>query len=192
VRKPRRDELWDRTPGGVIVPRRPTLPTRRFIQKWGTVQDCCGEETCDPCAVGRANHGATYSTNGIWATFALTDGSCSDCNEFNDSYFLPFVEVGSFTCGGYTYACVAKYGDWFDVSVCGSATPVAIWTMISDTYCYFGVSDELFKCGPLIMGQFLTRPYGDECSASYPLYYTTSPTGSSGRCSGTVVFDWAS
>jgi hypothetical protein len=42
VRKPRRDELWDRTPGGVIVPRRPTLPTRRFIQKWGTAKCCCG------------------------------------------------------------------------------------------------------------------------------------------------------
>lgn len=34
------DDLWDRKPGGLIVPR-PTLPTRRFIGKLGMAKDCC-------------------------------------------------------------------------------------------------------------------------------------------------------
>lgn len=49
MRKPRRDERWYRTPGGLIVPRRPTLPTRRFIQKWGTAKCCCDVVACPEC-----------------------------------------------------------------------------------------------------------------------------------------------
>ena len=55
MRKPRINELWDRTPGGVIVPRQARLPTRRFIQKMGTVQCCCTttptpDDVCPVCA----------------------------------------------------------------------------------------------------------------------------------------------
>ena len=40
-RRQRIDERWERTPGGLLVPSRPTLPTRRFIQKWGQAVCCC-------------------------------------------------------------------------------------------------------------------------------------------------------
>lgn len=57
MRKPRRDDRWDRTLGGLIVPRRVGLPTRRFIQKWGTAKCCCNvvlvpDDTCPICATG--------------------------------------------------------------------------------------------------------------------------------------------
>lgn len=49
------DPRWERTPGGLYLPRRPTLPTRRFIQKMGAAEDCCGG-TFGPCVACDGNY----------------------------------------------------------------------------------------------------------------------------------------
>ena len=48
----RGDDRWERTHGGLFLPKRPTLPTRRFLTPLGTFQDCCTATlpvTCCAC-----------------------------------------------------------------------------------------------------------------------------------------------
>ena len=45
-RRQQSDQRWDRTDGGLLIPRRPVVPTRRFVQKMGSAHECCGS----PCA----------------------------------------------------------------------------------------------------------------------------------------------
>lgn len=88
MRKPRTDELWDRTPGGVIVPRRVGLPTRRFIQKWGQVPCCCEEEEEGvPCCPGETLPlSMTVDLSGI-----LSDGTC-DCSSLSSEFVVTYDE----------------------------------------------------------------------------------------------------
>jgi hypothetical protein len=45
------DDQWERTTGGVIVPRRGvSLPTRRWIGWMGGAQDCCEGSACTVCS----------------------------------------------------------------------------------------------------------------------------------------------
>jgi hypothetical protein len=181
VRKPRPDERWERTDGGLIVPRRPTLPTRRYIQKWGQVPCCCDvEEACNPCGEGTVDPG---DFPGVWATFNLVDNAfCTSCNEFNDSYWLPMVDIGPWDCpAGYGLACAFQYGDEFDVSLCGFGPPLYIWAIISSTvHGVYVSSNQLFNCSatPNVIG------FGFSSSGCVKI---DTSTGVVGRCSGGVV-----
>jgi hypothetical protein len=95
MRHPRRDELWDRTPGGVIVPRRVGLPTRRFIGKLGMVVDCCGGQTCETFC---ANHPDT-----IYADFAELDlaGRAGGCSEGDCNLAETLIAADYTSAGGY-------------------------------------------------------------------------------------------
>lgn len=97
MKKPRRDELWDRTPGGLIVPRRPTLPTRRFIQKWGQVQDCCSAPGCEPIWDGSRPASISVSIEGV------TNGTCVGCDAHNTSAEIDYSLSGANTEWG--FAC---------------------------------------------------------------------------------------
>jgi hypothetical protein len=86
VRKPGRDDLWDRTPGGVIVPRRPTLPTRRFIGKLGMAVDCCEEE----CEISQVCMYGLYWPGTLHATVSgVGNALCETCDELALSEDLP-------------------------------------------------------------------------------------------------------
>lgn len=75
------DGLWDRTPGGLIVPR-PTLPTRRFIQKMGSGHDCC--------------------LSSVWP-------SCTFCNHHDDTVSLFLDVVATVTYSTYTWTLDGTY-----------------------------------------------------------------------------------
>lgn len=81
MRHPRRDELWDRTPGGVIVPRRVGLPTRRFIGKLGMVVDCC--ETSVQCS------DCPYPEEFILTIAGFTANPA--CSALNDTWTVPHI-----------------------------------------------------------------------------------------------------
>lgn len=112
-----RDDRWDRTPGGVIVPRRVGLPTRRFIQKWGQVQCCCtttapGCEFCalvDDCYSVEAVIASSSCWSGGTMSFELQDtgsGACEDRIDVNESgniryYYLYLTSSGALTLSIY-------------------------------------------------------------------------------------------
>lgn len=77
MRKPRTDERWDRTDAGLIVPRRPAFPTRRFIGWMGVAKDCCpATQECQYCA--------DITTNDLLIGISGTFNS----NVFNDTYTI--------------------------------------------------------------------------------------------------------
>jgi hypothetical protein len=113
-----RDDRWDRTPGGLIVPRRPTLPTRRFIQKWGPAKCCCTDATGgDDCVFCDVDITITVD----WPGFSGGSG----CGPAAGTYLLSGVLTGSVNqcaqgrifSGGYDfavylYAVSGTHVDW--------------------------------------------------------------------------------
>lgn len=96
----RGDDRWDRTPGGLFVPRRPTLPTRRFVMgKFGGIKDCCESFPCNVFA-------ASPPSSIILAITGETDGNCN-CAGFNDTWELPYALYTSF--GTPIYFCSFTY-----------------------------------------------------------------------------------
>lgn len=71
---PRPDPRWDQRPSGLVLPRT-VGKTRRFIQKFGQAQCCCGEDKtyCDYC-------GTTYPSSMTIIVAGLGDGFCSGLN----------------------------------------------------------------------------------------------------------------
>jgi hypothetical protein len=87
MRKPRIDHRWDRTPTGLIVPRRPTLPTRRFLNPLGSTScECCGvgvgcqycgyHDTDDILVTVDIDVSWSTCTLSVSDTFALVQGTC--------------------------------------------------------------------------------------------------------------------
>jgi len=73
------DDRWERTGGGLFVPRRPTLPTRRYVVgKLGGIKCCCEPEECQ-VFTGTPPDAVSVTTSGA------TDGDCV-CTGINDTY----------------------------------------------------------------------------------------------------------
>jgi hypothetical protein len=78
------DPRWNRTEAGLIVPRKPTLPTRRYIQHLGTAQCCCGQDgNC--LFTGDTPSSVSVEVSG------LTDDACP-CTDWNDSFELSLYD----------------------------------------------------------------------------------------------------
>ncbi len=93
MRKPRRNELWDRTPGGLAIPRRPGLPTKRFIQKLGMTKDCCGGKTCETFCASRPDT--------IYADFSELDLGGEICTAGECSGAAAIIAADYTSYGGY-------------------------------------------------------------------------------------------
>lgn len=136
-----RDDRWDRTPGGLFVPRRPTLPTRRFIQWLGVAKDCCegGETVCPFCVDHSETPELTLTLTGVIAYRYWLFGNLIECFlTIDDSYALPrdpdplvgiwtdtFNVTGGTGCGGVlelsiTFLCD---DDSFTILTTASFTP---------------------------------------------------------------------
>jgi hypothetical protein len=101
-RRPPNDDQWDRTSGGLIVPRRGvSLPTRRWIGWMGGAKDCCSSFTCSVFA-------SSPPSSIVLAVTGETDGNCN-CAPFNDTWELPYAVYTSF--GTPVYFCSFTYRD---------------------------------------------------------------------------------
>jgi len=80
------DERWERTEAGLLVPRRPTLPTRRHIQHLGTAQCCCEGDSCG-LFTGSAPASVSLEVAG-----GVVDGDC-DCAAANDTFEIDFLQL---------------------------------------------------------------------------------------------------
>jgi len=75
MRKPQRDDRWDRTPGNLFLPKRPTLPTRRYVMGLlGGIKDCCGEDLgpCGECT--NTPHYITITFSNLGSGYNVEDG----------------------------------------------------------------------------------------------------------------------
>ncbi len=87
---------WDRTAGGLYVPGRPSLPTRRYLQRMGAAKDCCNV-TPPP---------------GCWAVAfsGIANDTCTYCSGYNKTWYVrpanPMVSPYTWTCD-LVAACVA-------------------------------------------------------------------------------------
>lgn len=122
-RKP--DPRWERTDGGLVAPRRClTLPTRRWVQRMGSANNCCD----DPCAV-------TYTridTLGVVISGA-TDGA-NACEWVNDDWELD-VFTAAYTDG--SGGCW-KYWMWPTPYVNGEEY-VQVGIFVGASYRFIGV-----------------------------------------------------
>jgi hypothetical protein len=92
------DPRWDRTPGGLFVPRRPAFPTRRFIQKLGTAKDCCTPPGCTYCEDGTTadllvsiacTYNMGYYGGSFDDTFSLSGGGGPGGGGWDGSFWIP-------------------------------------------------------------------------------------------------------
>lgn len=135
MRKPRRDDLWDRTPGGLIVPRRVGLPTRRYIGKLGMVVDCCEEGICSHLSF------APPRTLLIELP-AMSSSWCPNCATF----------------GGQTYTTVDYSIDFGGLATCFWYYPLAYHCFFAPAYITFFVQSAV--SGVSIHGD-LAYPYNN-------------------------------
>ena len=122
------DDPWERTTGGLVVPRRPTLPTRRHIQQHGTAKECC-VPICGPCYEGAEFAGietsvAVLDIIGTWSEQC----AAANCNALLGNWELPFYSLG--TVGT---QCQAIWRESFALSVCGVTTAYMQLTVYYDT-----------------------------------------------------------
>lgn len=102
-RSRRTDERWTRH-GGLFLPRRGlALPTRRFVQKHGTAQDCCGiPEGCYIWSGGTRPASVQIAISGV------SDGWCDECDGHNRTVEADFQShtddnVAGFCTDSYSY-----------------------------------------------------------------------------------------
>lgn len=112
-RKQQPDPRWSRTPDRLLVPRKPTLPSRRFLQWMGVPQNCCGEEE-DDCTIICRGRGALadeiFDPVGYFhvSLSGFADGTCDECESLSIDDDLLTDEIGSGACGSYNdgyYLC---------------------------------------------------------------------------------------
>jgi hypothetical protein len=111
----RGDDRWDRTPGGLFVPRRPTLPTRRFVMgKWGGIKCCCGGAVACPACVGSvASANISASVSGL-----ANGGSCTGCGDGNGTWTLAYQSCTYNTVGEDGYVAYWKNESFADLCAC--------------------------------------------------------------------------
>jgi len=110
VRKPRHDDRWDRTPTGLIVPRRPTLPTRRYINPLGSTScECCGEDTCEIWTTSKP-------ASVVFTIADLVDDRCSACDGANGDNEVDFLASVANSPWGYN-DCRDAYREYWSGTV---------------------------------------------------------------------------
>jgi len=158
VRKPRRDEMWDRSPGGVIVPRRVTLPTRRHIGWLGTAKDCCGEVIPPSCNC----YSITIS--------GLSNGTCTKCSALNKAWLVQLTDTNTWSC---TLSSIC--------GLCGDESLILTYDPDTNTWeasCVGVVwSAEGSECGTLTLAYVSSTGYcnGDASSVSIAPYTGANP-----------------
>lgn len=107
MRRPVLDDRWQRTPGNLLVPRRPMLPTRRYIQKMGAAKECCEVLACvDPPYTGTIPAQLQVDIEGT------TAGECDaeSCAALDGTYVVPYSGTANFgPCGSGASVTVSWY-----------------------------------------------------------------------------------
>lgn len=101
MRRPAVDDRWDRA-CNLIIPRRPTLPTRRYLQKMGAAPDCCSQGGPAICCDGLYNTWIVDIPSDGW-----TDVACDFCDQVQAS--APWaVDYYTFLLGNYHWTLVVE------------------------------------------------------------------------------------
>lgn len=115
-RRPPNDDRWDRTTGGVIVPRRGvSLPTRRWIGWMGGAKDCCGggAAACQACVGSVASANISASVSGL-----ANGGSCTGCGDGNGTWTLAYRSCTYNTVGEDGYVAYWENESFADLCAC--------------------------------------------------------------------------
>ena len=122
------DDRWERTGAGLFVPRRPTLPTRRFVVgKLGGIKCCCANPL--GCDYSNGPFVGTAPTSILLDVSGVVNDVCEKCAWMNGSWEIPWWSASS--GGG---ACAVYYTHVFDAEESDRDTCCYPFTSDPDVY----------------------------------------------------------